>query len=1043
MKNITVFLLKLLCLIFVFGYANKTIAQISGNVYWDINNNGSKSAAGIFPFEKGVYAVTVRAYNSSNTLLATATTNAIGDYSMASVTSFPVRLEFQTAADVCAAKPGVGNNSNVQFITATTNAANFGIINQVNYAINANPYVASNAYTNGNALATGIGEAGLRQNLLVFPYALDNTTKTGTNYQNQWLGSIFGLTFQKETRTLLMAAYLKRHASFGPGGMDAIYKTTVSTAGDASQPTILCNLTTLGINVGTNPRSVALPNLTSSPNIDLGVFGQVGKVGIGNIDMAENGKDLYVTNLFQNRIHRINIGLPIKNTLTATDVTGTWTIPGPGLASTEWHIMSVKCFEGMIYVGGITSKQRTDAPSATLADLTADQVNLRAYVYSLNTITGVITEVLQVPLNYRRGNILNQYRYEYKTNWWRAWQNNGDADVLRNDFNDGYEVFPQPFAPYNTGNNTGIIYPQPMLSDIEFDSDGAMILGLRDRFGDQAGVNNYMEGVNGNVPTTGGQYFRVFACGEILRAGKNGAAWSIENNGIVMNNGQMRNANLANVQGTPPVSANTFSGTYNPMSGSPWGWDAATNGFGPGGRYYYYNQAFDATGVPTTNLQSGAFVGSTVHYNKSYGGLAIMPGNDEIMLTALSPEGRPFSSGVLRLSNDGLATGTNAGNMTDQQELIPGSGLPTGASNDPTGFGKANGIGDVEILSEAMPIEIGNRVWLDANSNGLQDANENGVANVSITLRSPGADGTFGNGDDQTWSTTTDAGGHYYFNNSNVNDNRKIALNFIGLTTPNSGILNAQNYRLELDLAQSGTASTSATYENIANDNIDSDATYGNLVGVGNRSYINVNTSNNNYDFDFGMKPSIVLANEALTLKVTLLGNNATLNWQTQEALHADKFMVEKSNANNFTAFAEKLASTQPSGTVPYVMEYNIANEAAGSVLFRVKLISKDGSEKYSNIVSVKKYNKFDMQVAPNPVKNELLVNIFTEKDAIVQVKIINVNGAVVLYKNNVALLKGSNQINIDGIKNLLPGSYVVQIDGVNGKLNNRTIIKE
>jgi trimeric autotransporter adhesin len=1042
MKNISVFLLKMACLILAFANANKTIAQVSGNVYWDINNNGSKSTAGIFPFEKGVYGVTVRAYNSSNTLLATATTNATGDYLMATVTSFPVRIEFQTPADACAAKPAVANKSNVQFITATTNAANFGIINQVNYAINANPYVASNAYTNGNALATGLGEAGLRQNLLVFPYTLDNTTKTGTNYQNQWLGSIFGLTFQKETRTLLMAAYLKRHASFGPGGMDAIYKTTVSTTGDASQPTILCNLTELGINVGTNPRVAVLPNLTASANTDLGVFGQVGKVGIGNIDLADNGKDLYVTNLNQNKIHRINIGMPVKNSLTASDVTGNWVIPGPGLSNTEWHIMSVKCFEGMIYVGGITSKQRTDAPTATQEDLNADQINLRAYVYLLNTTTGIITEVLQVPLDYRRGNIINQFRYEYKSNWWRAWQNNGDADILRNDFNDGYEVFPQPSAPYNTGINTGIIYPQPMLSDIEFDADGAMILGLRDRFGDQGGVNNYMEGVNGNISTPGGQYFRVFASGDILRAGKNGSIWTIENNGIVNNNGQMRNANLANVQGTPPVSANTFSGTYNPMSGSPWGWDA-TNGFGPGGRYYYYNQAFDASGVPITNLQNGAFVGTTVHYNKSYGGLAIMPGNDEVMLTTLSPEGRPFSSGVLRLSNDGLATGTNAGNMTDQQELIPGSGLPTGSGNDPTGFGKANGMGDVEILSEAMSIEIGNRIWLDANSNGMQDANENGVANVSITLRSPGADSTFGNADDQTWETTTDADGHYFFNNSNVNDNRKTILNFIGLTTANSGILHSQNYRLELNLAQGGLSTTSSTYENMVNDNVDSDASYANLPGVGNRSYINVNTSNNNYDLDFGMKPGGVLTNDQLSLKVSLLGNNATLNWQTQDAQHADKFIVEKSNANNFAAFAEKLASTQPTGNIPYTMDYNIANERAGSILFRVKLISKDGSEKYSNIVSVKKYNKFEIQVAPNPVKNELLVNIFTEKDAIVQVKIINVNGAVVLYKNNVVLLKGSNQININGIKNLASGSYVVQIDGVNGKLNNLTIIKE
>lgn len=49
-------------------------------------------------------------------------------------------------------------------------------------------------------------------------------------------------------------------------------------------------------------------------------------------------------------------------------------------------------------------------------------------------------------------------------------------------------------------------------------------------------------------------------------------------------------------------------------------------------------------------------------------------------------------------------------------------------------FGKANGLGDLEALCNAAPIEIGNRVWSDTTKNGRQDPGEPGIANVTLGL---------------------------------------------------------------------------------------------------------------------------------------------------------------------------------------------------------------------------------------------------------------------------------------------------------------------
>lgn len=68
-------------------------------------------------------------------------------------------------------------------------------------------------------------------------------------------------------------------------------------------------------------------------------------------------------------------------------------------------------------------------------------------------------------------------------------------------------------------------------------------------------------------------------------------------------------------------------------------------------------------------------------------------------------------------------------------------------------LGKAAGLGDLETVELVPPIEIGNRVWVDTNKNGIQDASENGLDGVSVKLTC---------GSDEA-TTTTANGGQFYF----------------------------------------------------------------------------------------------------------------------------------------------------------------------------------------------------------------------------------------------------------------------------------------
>ncbi len=60
---------------------------------------------------------------------------------------------------------------------------------------------------------------------------------------------------------------------------------------------------------------------------------------------------------------------------------------------------------------------------------------------------------------------------------------------------------------------------------------------------------------------------------------------------------------------------------------------------------------------------------------------------------------------------------------------------------------------------------IGDTIWLDSNSDGIEDVGELGIENVTVNLIGPGSDGVFGTGDDDLLATAiTDDQGNYLFN---------------------------------------------------------------------------------------------------------------------------------------------------------------------------------------------------------------------------------------------------------------------------------------
>ncbi|MBS1607843.1 MAG: T9SS type A sorting domain-containing protein [Bacteroidetes bacterium] len=964
-------------------------AQISGTVFRDINNDGIQQSTN--PTEPGEYGVTVKAYNSVNALLGTVTTDANGYYSFSAAqapSGLAVRIEFSIKSGDQPSKRIDANHTNVQFVVAGSAInTNFAVADRKWFSDNSNPYVATTAYTNGNALSSGSGTAGDNDNLYVFPYDLSNDGGNTRRAKNKYLGAIFGLAWQRESRTLLMAAYLKVHASFGPNGIGAIYQAQIDKNGIPATPTLLVDVASIGINVGTDPRSSTLPDISSTPNADPGVFAEVGKRGIGGIELSVDGRELYIVNMYQKKLQRINVGNPLKSSFSSSDVTGSWSIPDPGYSGTQWHPMAVEIHNGKIYVGGISTKETTTAHNI------ADTTNLRGTVYEFNPSTSTFTTVLTFSLTHRRGFTNSDYRYEFRNNYWAAWQNSSDISL-------GGPLRTGLLGATTGSNATGIYYSQPMLCDIEFDVDGSMIMGIRDRFGDQGGYANYFE--TGNVV---GETYRTLSTGEVLKAGKAGNVWILENNGSVTNNGVT--TTTAGLADNTPALTGSFTG----LTGTPWG-----GPIGPGGGYFYYNQNFTKTGVPAP---FGSAATITAHYTKSNGGIAVYPGYNEVMMSAIDPLNKSYTNGIIRNFNDGA----NAGNMSGRMELFSSNG------SDPTNFGKAAALGDFELLLDAEAMEIGNKVWDDANANGIQDATEAGIPGVKVVLRSAGSDGVYGNGDDQTWIVTTDSNGNYYFDATIVNDNRRPS-SWLGVSATNSGILPGFEYRVEIDLSQVTLTGYSATVINgSANSAIDN-----NGVKSGTKVMYTLNPGgstaansvfSNDYNIDFGFT-GIVLPLKQLKVAAVLNENNVNVNWNTVEEFDVKRYFAERSTDGKTFTEAGSLSS-KGNGSFSYQVTDDISNIQATTIYYRIRVEELDGKTRYSEVVKVNPGKAISLQVSPNPFTDNINLQIKNEKKTEVKIRIMNSAGQV-LQNTTMIMQSGVNSVTLNNFTNYSKGMYVIEI---------------
>jgi SdrD B-like domain len=682
--------------------ASAATGTVTGTVFRDMNADGTRQAK-----ENGAAGIVVEIFDAGDAPIATATTIADGTYSatVPAAVGTEVRVEFSIPTGSFL-KPGVSlanGATDVQFVAVGTIDVDWAVQNPSDYCGSiADTKLATTCWRWGDQSSSNRTLGAWDYNTFDSPtvnLAADshNLALSSEAAANK-IGTTYGLGYNRVSGRLFAGAFYRRFAAFHNRQTGAVYSVrnagTPTSAVDA-QPWVDLN-TLFGPNTAgedkhpTNP-SGQFPPLGGSTTLtdaqaawfhDTDSWPLVGKSSLGDIEVTEDNQFLYIVNLADRKLYRASA---TTRPTTAADVKRVAIPTAPNCAADDSRPFGLGFHEGVGYVGVVCSAESTM--------LAIGQPAIDAYAaVDRAEGRGTPAEVAAAYANFRAVIApalaqLHAYVFAFDATIMPT-TTAGFAQVLDIDLNYERSSNRESWVPW-TDNFTMTLLPsqnlweqrwnEPVLASLAFEGD-TMFIGLRNRMGDRTSypsghpdatyVRVHSSGYREAHPAFNHEYGTR---GGILRACGGTSAWHLESNGTC--DGAIGN------QWTP----------------------------GPGGHLFFGR---------SSELSMGAIVHA--------------PGAAEVVSTQMDPT-TEYSNGTTMYLAGSLRAGsgmdTRLANTSFTVYRTPATDGSTGDT-----FGKSNGLGDLEVLCDGSPVEIGDRVWKDDNDNGRQDPGERGIAGVPVDL---------------------------------------------------------------------------------------------------------------------------------------------------------------------------------------------------------------------------------------------------------------------------------------------------------------------
>ncbi len=178
---------------------------------------------------------------------------------------------------------------------------------------------------------------------------------------------------------------------------------------------------------------------------------------------------------------------------------------------------------------------------------------------------------------------------------------------------------------------------------------------------------------------------------------------------------------------------------------------------------------------------------------------------------------------------------------------------------------------------------------------------------------------------------------------------------------------------------------------------------------------------------------------ELLDIQVIQEKDKVKLDWTTLTEINNDRFEIERSS-NGQTW--EKIGTIKGAGNSEVQRSYSLVDEdpLKGVSYYRLRQVDHNGEDEYFDPVAVNFEQGGTANVYPNPVQDQLYVNLSDIDAGEVQMTIVDPTGKKVLHVNEMAH-EGQNLLLLN-TSDLAPGMYLVNITTPGKSFSKAVVVK-
>lgn len=261
-----------------------------------------------------------------------------------------------------------------------------------------------------------------------------------------------------------------------------------------------------------------------------------------------------------------------------------------------------------------------------------------------------------------------------------------------------------------------------------------------------------------------------------------------------------------------------------------------------------------------------------------------------------------------------------------------------------------------------------------------------------------------------------------------------VAVNGMGTSIGTFSTTNANAATNGSELSHSNAVSTSArstySYNNLswtAPSNTSNSTVH--FYYVGNAA----NGSGSSGDFIYAGNNLIALPIELTAFTAALKNNTVILNWQSENESNSSFFEIERSDDGQFFFALSKIPAA---GSSTSSKNYNFidhkVNTNVGTIFYRLRMVDKDGTEKYSKTISINPppATMFIKNIYPTIVKigEEFTTELYSDKEQQLEIAMLSYSGKIVQTKRY-RLQKGFNKIKAIAVESGFKGMMFIKYE--------------